>query len=150
MRKWPSQVSTLVRNVGRELSLLKMAIDMANPDHRSITPRFVTPTVLSFIDNIIHTRWSSRRYELGCDAPVIQTTCIFSMGRTGAPLSTAGSGVPGVTGPNELMHTDRYTSWYILPRTSQIYFYTKSLLSNIFHSHPKRLVENSGWYHFCG
>ena len=38
--------------------------------HRSITPKFVTPTALSCIDNIIYTRWSSRRYELGCDTPV--------------------------------------------------------------------------------
>ena len=42
--------------------------------HRSITPKFVTPTALPCIDNIIYiiyTRWSSRRYELGCDAPVV-------------------------------------------------------------------------------
>ena len=26
---------------------------------------------------IIYTRWSSRRYELGCDAPVVQSTHIF-------------------------------------------------------------------------
>ena len=35
MRKWPAQVSTVVANVGRELSLLKMAIDMANADYLS-------------------------------------------------------------------------------------------------------------------
>ena len=33
MRKWPTQVSTVVANVGRELPLLKMAIDMANADY---------------------------------------------------------------------------------------------------------------------
>ena len=35
MRKWPTQVSTVVPNVGRELSLLKMAINMANADYPS-------------------------------------------------------------------------------------------------------------------
>ena len=35
MRKWPAQVSRVVANVGRELSLLKMAIDMANADYLS-------------------------------------------------------------------------------------------------------------------
>ena len=35
MRKWPAQVSTVVANVGRELSLLKMAINMANADYPS-------------------------------------------------------------------------------------------------------------------
>ena len=35
MRKWPTQVSTVVTNVGRELSLLKMAINMANADYLS-------------------------------------------------------------------------------------------------------------------
>ena len=33
MRKWPAQVGTVVANVGRELSLLKMAINMANADY---------------------------------------------------------------------------------------------------------------------
>ena len=33
MRKWPAQLSSVVTNVGRELSLLKMAIDMANADY---------------------------------------------------------------------------------------------------------------------
>ena len=33
MRKWPIQVSTVVANVGRELSLLKMAINMTNADY---------------------------------------------------------------------------------------------------------------------
>ena len=56
MRKWPTPVGTVVANVDRELSLLKMAINMAIADY------------LSF----------------------------FSMERTGAPLPTAGSGVPGV------------------------------------------------------
>ena len=59
MRKWPTQVDTVVANLGRELSFFKMAIDMANADY------------LSF----------------------------FSMERTGAPLPTAGSRVPGVTQP---------------------------------------------------
>ena len=54
MRKWPAQVGTVVANVGRELSLLKMAINMENADY------------LSFLE------------------------------RTGAPLPTAASGVPGV------------------------------------------------------
>ena len=35
MRKWPTQVSTVVVNVGRELSLLKMAINMANAGYPS-------------------------------------------------------------------------------------------------------------------
>ena len=35
MRKWPAQVSTVVANVGKELSLLKMAINMANTDYLS-------------------------------------------------------------------------------------------------------------------
>ena len=35
MRKWPPQVGTVVANVGRELSLLKMAIDMENADYPS-------------------------------------------------------------------------------------------------------------------
>ena len=35
MRKWPTQVSTVVANVGRELSFLKMAINMANADYPS-------------------------------------------------------------------------------------------------------------------
>ena len=35
MRKWPAQVSTVVANVGRELSLLEMAINMANADYLS-------------------------------------------------------------------------------------------------------------------
>ena len=35
MRKWPTQVSTVVANVGRELSLLKMAINMATADYLS-------------------------------------------------------------------------------------------------------------------
>ena len=35
MRKWPAQVSTVVANVGRELSLLRMAINMANADYLS-------------------------------------------------------------------------------------------------------------------
>ena len=35
MQKWPAQVGTVVANVGRELSLLKMAIDMANADYLS-------------------------------------------------------------------------------------------------------------------
>ena len=34
MRKWPALVGTVVANVGGELSLLKMAIDMANADYR--------------------------------------------------------------------------------------------------------------------
>ena len=33
MWKWPTQVGTVVANVGRELSLLKMAINMANADY---------------------------------------------------------------------------------------------------------------------
>ena len=33
MHKWPAQVGTVVANVGRELSLLKMVIDMANADY---------------------------------------------------------------------------------------------------------------------
>ena len=33
MRKWPALVGTVVANVGRELSLLKMAINMANADY---------------------------------------------------------------------------------------------------------------------
>ena len=28
---------------------------------------------------IIYTRWSSRRYKLGCDAPVLETTVLFGM-----------------------------------------------------------------------
>ena len=64
MRKWPAQVGSMVANVGRELSLLKMAINMANADY------------LGF----------------------------FLMERTGAPLPTAGSGVPGVRGPSSF-HT---------------------------------------------
>ena len=40
--------------------------------HRSGTPKFVTPTAPSCIDNIIYTRQSSGRYELGCDAPMGQ------------------------------------------------------------------------------
>ena len=39
MRKWPAQVSTVVANIVRELSLLRMAIDMANADYLS----FFTP-----------------------------------------------------------------------------------------------------------
>ena len=35
MRKWPAQVSAVVANIGRELSLLKMAINMANADYLS-------------------------------------------------------------------------------------------------------------------
>ena len=35
MRKWPTHVSTMEANVGRELSLLKMAINMANADYPS-------------------------------------------------------------------------------------------------------------------
>ena len=35
MQKWPAQVGTVVANVGRELSLLKMAINMANADYLS-------------------------------------------------------------------------------------------------------------------
>ena len=35
MRKWPAQVSTVATNVGRKLSLLKMAINMANADYPS-------------------------------------------------------------------------------------------------------------------
>ena len=30
MRKWPAQVGAVVANVGKELSLLKMAINVAN------------------------------------------------------------------------------------------------------------------------
>ena len=60
MRKWPIQADTVLANVGRELSfwlsLLRMAIDIANADY-----------------------------------------LFFSMERTGAPLPTAGNGVPGVT-----------------------------------------------------
>ena len=33
MRKWPAQVGTVVAKVGRELSLLKMAINMADADY---------------------------------------------------------------------------------------------------------------------
>ena len=33
MRKWPTQVGMVVANVGRELSFLKMAINMANADY---------------------------------------------------------------------------------------------------------------------
>ena len=33
MRKWTAQVGTMVENVGRELSLLNMAINMANADY---------------------------------------------------------------------------------------------------------------------
>ena len=58
-------------------------------NHRSSTPKFVTPTALSCNDNswrsttlspstIIYVRWSSRRYELGCDTPVI-TTRVLNM-----------------------------------------------------------------------
>ena len=35
MRKWPAQVGAVVANVARELSLLKMAINMANADYLS-------------------------------------------------------------------------------------------------------------------
>ena len=35
MRKWPTQVSAVVANVGRELSLLKMAINKENADYPS-------------------------------------------------------------------------------------------------------------------
>ena len=55
MWKWPARASTVEANVGRELSLLKMAINMANADYLS-----------------------------------------FFMEPTGAPLPTAGSGVPAV------------------------------------------------------
>ena len=46
MRKWPAQVGTVVANVGRELSLLKMAINKANADYllfflwNELEPRF--------------------------------------------------------------------------------------------------------------
>ena len=52
----PARVGTVVANVGRELSLLTMVINMANADY----------------------------------------LLFFSVERTGAPLPTAGSGVPGV------------------------------------------------------
>ena len=39
MRKYPAQVRTMVANVGRELSLLKMAINMGNADYLSFYPR---------------------------------------------------------------------------------------------------------------
>ena len=70
MRKWPTQVSTVVANIGRELSLLKMAINMANADYPSF----------------------------------------FSMERTGAPLPTAGSGVPGVREPRHV--ATQYTNYH--------------------------------------
>ena len=35
MRKWPTQVGTVVANIGKELSLLKMTINMANADYPS-------------------------------------------------------------------------------------------------------------------
>ena len=38
--------------------------------HRSTTPKLATPTAPPCMDNIIHTLWSSRRHEPGCDAPV--------------------------------------------------------------------------------
>ena len=38
--------------------------------HRSITSKLATPTAPSCMDNIIYIRWSSRRQEPGCDAPV--------------------------------------------------------------------------------
>ena len=73
MRKWPAQVGTVVANVGRELSLLNMAINMTNADY------------LSF----------------------------FSMERTGAPLPTAGSGVPGVSesGASGVDHEQTAHGW---------------------------------------
>ena len=46
MCKWPAQVGTVVANVGRELSLLKMAINKANADYllfflwNELEPRF--------------------------------------------------------------------------------------------------------------
>ena len=33
MRKWPEQVSTVVANVGRELSLLRVAVNMPDADY---------------------------------------------------------------------------------------------------------------------
>ena len=36
MRKCPAQVGTVVANVGREVSLLKMAINMANANYLSV------------------------------------------------------------------------------------------------------------------
>ena len=33
MQKWPVQEGTLVANVGKELSLLRMAVDMPNVDY---------------------------------------------------------------------------------------------------------------------
>ena len=38
--------------------------------HRSTTPKLATPTAPPCMDNIIHTLWSSRGHEPGCDAPV--------------------------------------------------------------------------------
>ena len=54
------------------LHLLKN--DRHGANHRSTTPKFVMPTALSCID----TQWSSRRYELGCDAPVVRTIWFIS------------------------------------------------------------------------
>ena len=33
MRKWPVQVGTVVANVGRELSLLRLAVNMSNAEY---------------------------------------------------------------------------------------------------------------------
>ena len=57
MRKCPAQIVTVAANVGRELPLSRMAIDMANADY----------------------------------------LVFFSLERPGAPLPTAGSGIPGIS-----------------------------------------------------
>ena len=61
MRKWPTQVITVVVNVGRELSLLKMAINMANAGYPSF-----------FLWNELEPRCQQRAagsLELGVDQP---------------------------------------------------------------------------------
>ena len=65
MRKWPTQVSAVVANVGRELSLLKMAINMANADYPSF-----------FLWNELEPRCQQRAagsLELGGQGPMLLT-----------------------------------------------------------------------------
>ena len=50
MRKWPAQVGMVVANVGRELSLLKMAINMANADYLSFLYLALRAKYIAMVD----------------------------------------------------------------------------------------------------
>ena len=82
MRKWPAQIGTVVANVDKELSLLKIAINMENEDHllfclwNELEPRcqqraagsLELTLIITWVSNYIHREvWKKITYTFQID-----------------------------------------------------------------------------------